>query len=63
MIYENVVQIVSNYATDALQDTLSNYGSRGFKLVNTIMAKNKYNIDVMYLFFTKEINPIIKKEE
>lgn len=56
MKYENIVVQVSNYATDALQETLSKYGNRGFKLVNTIMAKNKYNIDVMYLFFTREWN-------
>lgn len=56
MKYENVVCQVSNYATDALQETLLEYGMYGFKLVNTIIAKNKYNVDVMYLFFTREVN-------
>lgn len=55
MKYENVFFQVSNYATDTLQETLSRYGELGFKLVNTMMAKNKYGVDVMYLFFTKEV--------
>lgn len=53
--YENIVIPVSNYATDSLQDTLTKYGQSGFKLVNVTMAKNKYDIDVMYLFFTREL--------
>jgi hypothetical protein len=55
MIYGNISVQVSNYATDSLNRTLVEYGNMGFKLVNAVMAKNKYNIDVMYLFFTKEV--------
>ena len=51
---DNKVIVVSNYATEALQETLDTYAKNNFKLVNTILAKNKYNVDVMYLFFTKE---------
>ena len=54
MKYENTVITVSNYATDELPKVLLKYGELGFKLVNTIMAKNKYDVDVMYLFFTRE---------
>jgi hypothetical protein len=54
MIY-NIVVKVPNYETDNLDKTLREYGNMGFKLVNAVMAKNKYNIDVMYLFFTKEV--------
>ena len=54
MRYKNVVVQVLNYATEWLQKTLTEYGEMGFKLVNVTMAKNKYNVDVMYLFFTKE---------
>ena len=46
-----VVETVSNYATSALEETLNKYGHRGFKLVSTIMGKNKYGAEVMYLFF------------
>ena len=52
--YSNVVEVVSNYGTDALQETLTEYGNYGYKLVSATLAKNKYNVDVMYLFFTKE---------
>ena len=55
MKYANIVVPVSNYATIALDKTLIAYGNDGFKLVNVVMAKNKYNIDVMYLFFTKKV--------
>ena len=51
---DNQVAIVSNYATGALQKTLDVYAENDYKLVNTILAENKYGVDVMYLFFTKE---------
>ena len=51
---DNQVAIVSNYATKALQETLYEYSKNNYKLVNTILAKNKHGVDVMYLFFTKE---------
>lgn len=54
MKYKNIVTVVSNYATDALSETLENYGNKGYKLVNVVMASNIYNIPVMYCFFTKE---------
>ena len=56
MKYKNIVVQFSNYATDFLQETLINYGQLGFKLVNVTVAKNKYDVDVMYLFFTKELS-------
>ena len=56
MKYENIVITISNYATDHLQDTLTKYGQSGFKLVNVTMAENKYGVNVMYLFFTRELS-------
>ena len=50
---ENVCVTVSNYATEALQDTLNFYGEKGFSLVSTQMALNKYCSQVMYLFFVR----------
>ena len=47
----NKVVIVSNYATDALQGVLTREGNLGYKLVTALLAKNKYGVDVMYLFF------------
>ena len=51
---ENVCITVSNYATEALQDTLNFYGKEGFSLVSTQMASNKYGCHVMYLFFVRQ---------
>ncbi len=50
---ENLCVTVSNYATEALQDTLNFYGEKGFSLVSTQMALNKYCSQVMYLFFVR----------
>lgn len=50
---ENVCVTVSNYATEALQDTLNFYGEKGFSLVSTQMALDKYGCQVMYLFFDR----------
>ena len=50
---ENVCVAVSNYATEALQNTLNFYGEKGFSLVSTQMASNQYGIQVMYLFFVR----------
>lgn len=50
----NLVETVSNYATPALQEKLTEYAKVGYKLVSTEMAKNKHGVIVMYLFFTKE---------
>lgn len=50
---ENICVTVSNYATEALQDTLNSYGKEGFSLVSTQMASNKYGCQVMYLFFVR----------
>ena len=55
MKYEHIVVGISNYATESLDDTLSKCGECGFKLVNVTMAQNKYGVEIMYLFFTKEI--------
>ena len=46
---------VSNYATLQLGKTLQDYGKLGYKLVNVAMANNEHNCEIMYLFFTKEI--------
>lgn len=50
---ENVCVTVRNYATEELQDTLNFYGEKGFSLVSTQMALNKYCSQVMYLFFVR----------
>ena len=50
---ENVCVTVSNYATEALQDILNFYGKKGFSLVSTQMALDKYMSQVMYLFFVR----------
>lgn len=54
MSFDNRVVIVSNYATEALNNELDYWGDRGFRLVSTEMAENIYGVTVMYLFFTKE---------
>lgn len=54
MSFDNRVVIVSNYATDALDNELSYWGERGYRLVSTEMLKNIHGITKMYLFFTKE---------
>ena len=54
MKYRNVVVHVSNYATSALQKTLTHWGERGYKFVNSIMANNQYGCKIMYLFFVKD---------
>ena len=53
MNYQNTVVTISNYATNALKETLERYGELGFKLVNVVIAKNQYDVDAMYLFFIK----------
>ena len=52
--YDNIAIEVSNYCTFELNETLHKYGKYGYQLVNTQMAKNKYGVEVMFLFFTKE---------
>lgn len=54
MIFSNIVDTVSNYATPDLENVLEYYGDEGYKLVSVQMAKNKYGAEVMYLFFTRE---------
>ena len=48
------VVTVSNYATDELQRVLTQYNEAGYRLVTALLAKNRYNTDVMYLFFTRD---------
>ena len=48
------VVTLSNYATEDLDKVLSMYGDKGYKLVSTLLAPNKFNVEVMYLFFAKE---------
>ena len=55
MSFDNRVVIVSNYATEALDNELNYWGERGYRIVSTEMAKNTYGATVMYLFFTKEV--------
>lgn len=55
MKYHNVVYHLSNYATNDLQKTLTEFGQKGYKLVGTEMANNKYGCTIMYLFFAKEL--------
>lgn len=51
---ENIVVTVGNYATNALQDKLTKYAEKGYKLVSTEMARNAHGVEVMYLFFVKD---------
>lgn len=53
--YKNTAAVVSAYCTNALEEMLTNYGNAGYKLVSVQMSDNKYGAQVMYLFFTKEI--------
>jgi len=53
--FDNIVEVISNYATDEFQKMLTQYGEDGYQLVNTLLAKNRYGINVIYCFFTKEI--------
>lgn len=53
MKYRNVVVPVSNYATSALQKTLTHWGEKGYKFVNSVMANNEHGCTIMYLFFVK----------
>lgn len=55
MKYHNKVVAVSNYATEALDETVYRYGQEGYVLTNTVMAKNRYDVEVMYLFLSKPI--------
>ena len=55
---ENVCVTVSNYATEALQNTLNFYGKEGFSLVSAQMALDKYGSQVMYLFFSRHMDQI-----
>ena len=50
----NEVVTLSNYVTEDLDKVLSMYGDKGYKLVSTLLAPNKFNVEVMYLFFAKE---------
>ena len=50
---ENVCVTVSNYATEALQNTLNFYGKAGFSLVSTQIASDRHGSQVMYLFFVR----------
>lgn len=53
--YKNTVAYASNYCTHALEEILINHGNVGYKLVSTQMVENKYGVQIIYLFFTKEI--------
>lgn len=50
---KNKCVVVSNYATSELDRVLNTMGEDGYSLVSTLIAKNKYGIDAMYLFFNK----------
>lgn len=52
---DNRVEQISNYNTSYLQEVLTDYGNAGYKLVNAVIVKNRYHVDVLDLFFTKEI--------
>lgn len=51
----NEYVVISNYATDSLEETLNKANHDGYFLVSVVMAKNKYGCECMYLFFGKEI--------
>lgn len=50
---KNKCVTISNYATSELNKVLNTMGENGYSLVSTLIAKNEYGIDIMYLFFTK----------
>ena len=50
----NEVVTLSNYATEDLDKILAEYGDVGYKLVSTNLAPNRFNVEIMYLFFAKE---------
>ena len=54
MKYRNVVVPISNYATSALQETLTSWGELGYKFVNAVMGDNQCDCTIMYLFFVKD---------
>ena len=54
MKYQNIVVPVTNYATSALQETLTSWGELGYKFVNSIMGDNQCDCKIMYLFFVKD---------
>ena len=39
MKFHHIVQVISNYATNALSDALYKYGQLGYQLVNVVMAQ------------------------
>lgn len=50
----NTYYKLSNYCNGALlEEILNKYADYGFSLVSTLMVKDEYDIEVMYLFFTK----------
>ena len=56
MIIKTQVYVCSNYVTSELQKILDCYAKAGYKLVSTEMAKNRCDVDVMYLFFVGEFD-------
>ena len=50
---KNKCVTISNYVTSELNKVLNIMGENGYSLVSTLIAKNEYGIDIMYLFFTK----------
>lgn len=53
--YKNTMAYVGCYCIDALEEMLINYGNAGYKLVSTQIVEGRNGIQVMYLFFSKEI--------
>ena len=53
MKYDNEVVQVSNYATDAMNDLLVNYGQLGYKLVNALLAKTNMEQKLCICFSQK----------
>lgn len=54
-MYHIVYEDCFNYNTDVLDDILEKYGKNGFQLVSTIIVKGNYDVDVLRLFFQKQI--------
>ena len=51
---ENKVVTIANYATKYLQRTLTDCANDGYKLVSSVIGRDRYNVPVMYLFFVRE---------
>ena len=53
--YKNTAAYINAYYTDVLEETLTDYGNAGYRLVSAQVMEEKNCVQIMYLFFTKEV--------